>query len=310
MILKFSILLFIFGIFTVAAKAQDFVGSVRASLDRGAQDEATSKLQQYLQIRGMTPEYLEAYSWLGRAALARADYTGALAYADQTYQLCQQQIGRYRLTSEPRLQTALGAAIEVRGQALAKSGQTVQARHYLEAELAKYRGTGISARIQKNINLLGLEGAVAPELKLEPHLGPKPSPLSSLKGKPVVIFMWAHWCVDCKAQAPILARLKKDLDDQFEVVGATRLYGYAAAGTEATPQQEMEYIEAVRSKYFRILSDMPVPVATENFERYGASTTPTLVIIGPDTKVVRYHPGRMTYDELKTQLVPLIDASK
>src|SRR5512143_3814185 len=60
MLLKISLLLWIFSIFTVAAKAQDFVYSVRNSLDRGALPEAEAKLKQYRDLRGITPEYLEA----------------------------------------------------------------------------------------------------------------------------------------------------------------------------------------------------------------------------------------------------------
>jgi thioredoxin-related protein len=55
---------------------------------------------------------------------------------------------------------------------------------------------------------------------------------------------------------------------------------------------------------------MPVPVAAENFVRYGASTTPTLVIVDAAGKVALYHPGRMTYEELKAKLVPLLTTTR
>ena len=53
---------------------------------------------------------------------------------------------------------------------------------------------------------------------------------------------------------------------------------------------------------------MPVPVSSDNFKQYGASTSPTLVVIGEDGRVKDYHPGRMTYDELKSALAPLVTA--
>ena len=59
MLLKSSLLLFVFSIFLVQAKAQDFVGSIKASLDRGQFLEAQAKLKQYRDSRGVTPEYLE-----------------------------------------------------------------------------------------------------------------------------------------------------------------------------------------------------------------------------------------------------------
>lgn len=307
MFLKFclSLLLTVAG-FTSVAKAQNLVGSVRSSLGSNAVTAAQAKLQQYKQVRGITPEYLEAYSWLGRDALNRGDYQAALGFAGQTYEMCSEQLKRRKLDAEPHLPVALGAAIEVQGQALAKSGKAAKAQQYLRAELRKYRQTTIAARIQKNINLLGLQGRTAPALDLEPHLGPVPSTLTALRGKPVILFLWAHWCGDCKAQAPILARLKQEYGGKIAILAPTQRYGYAASGLEATPAQELEYIDFVRRKYFAALADVPVPVSSRNFQEYGVSTTPTIVIIARDGKVAHYHPGRMTYEELKEQLSQLL----
>jgi len=306
MLINLGVLFIIFSVFTVAAKAQDFVGAVRYALERNSPDQASQLLEAYRASRGITPEYVLAYSWLGRSALANKQYAEALHDADETYTMSADLLKSRKLDDEPNLPTALGAAIEVKGLALAQSGKAVEARKYLNAELVKYRGTSMAPRIQKNINLLGLTGAPAPALKLEPHLGTTPQPWAALKGKPVVIFLWAHWCVDCKAEAPILGRLKREYGDNLAVIGPTQLFGYAAEGRNASPHEEMQYIDAVRKKYFSVIGDMAVPVAAENFQRYGASTSPTLVIVGPDGKVALYHPGRMTYDELKTELDRLV----
>src|SRR4051812_39680921 len=101
MLLKISVLLFIFSIFTVAAKAQDFVGSVRSSLDHGSLTDAEAKLKQYREIRGITPEYLEAYSWLARTALAQNQYQRAIKLADQTYSLVESELKKRPLDAEP-----------------------------------------------------------------------------------------------------------------------------------------------------------------------------------------------------------------
>jgi thiol-disulfide isomerase/thioredoxin len=310
MLLKISVLLFIFSIFTVAAKAQDFVGSVRMSLDRGALPEAQAKLKQYRDARGITPEYLEAYSWLGRYALAQKQYQQAMKFADQTFTMVEAELKKRTVDAEPRLPTALGAAIEVQALTMASEGQRQEAVEYLRTELAKYSSTSIATRIYKNINLLSLEGKIAPPLKEKQYLGPKPQPLSALKGKPVILFFWSHWCVDCKAEAPILGRLKREYGDKLAIVGPTQLYGYAAEGRPATPAQELAFIDYVRQKYLFGLGDMPVPIAAENFKEYGASTSPTLVLIGSDGRVRLYHPGRMTYDELKLQLESPVTVSR
>jgi hypothetical protein len=44
---------------------------------------------------------------------------------------------------------------------------------------------------------------------------------------------------------------------------------------------------------------MPVPLSQTNFKAYGASTTPTLVMLNRAGQVAMYHPGAMTYEELR-----------
>ena len=42
--------------------------------------------------QGVTPEYLEAYSWMARAALDQGQYDQAAAYAKQTKTLAVEQL--------------------------------------------------------------------------------------------------------------------------------------------------------------------------------------------------------------------------
>jgi len=117
------------------------------------------------------------------------------------------------------------------------------------------------------------------------------------------LFFWAHWCGDCKAEIPIIARLRQEFGPSgLAVIGPTQYYGYAARGEDASPAQEKTYIEAVRQRYYSSLLDMPVPLSNANFKTYGASTTPTLVVLDRAGKVAMYHPGAMPYEELRTAL--------
>jgi thiol-disulfide isomerase/thioredoxin len=296
------LLLIIFSLFTVAAKAQDFVATVKVTLEGYGIAGAEHLLQQYRDSRGVTPEYIEAYSWLGRKALADRNYSAAENYAQQTYEMATAELKHRTLDAEPHLPIALGAAIEVHAQAMAEQGNSAKALAYLRAEEAKYATTSIADRIQKNVNLIALQGHPAPPLQETEHLGAKVLPLAAYHGKPVLLFFWAHWCADCKAEGPILARLKREYGDRLILLGPTQRYGYAAAGNPTTAAEELKYIDDVRAKYYWTLGDMPIPISKENFRRYGASTTPTLVLIGADGRVKLYHPGRMTYEELKTAL--------
>ena len=205
--------------------------------------------------------------------------------------------------------TALGAAIEVHAQVLAARGNRAEAIAYLNTELAAWRETALAPRIQKNINLLTLEGKPAPVLDAAHWLGAQPPALASLKGHPVLLFFWAHWCSDCKAEVPILAKLMQDFGPKgLKLVGPTQLYGFTPAG-DATPEAETRYTDQVRKQYYSELPGMPVPVSAQNFQRYGCSTTPTLVLLDSHGVVRMYHPGAMTYEALAERIKHLFAAA-
>jgi cytochrome c biogenesis protein CcmG/thiol:disulfide interchange protein DsbE len=283
----------------------DLIGDVRAKLAQNSFSVAESELSTYKAQHGVTSEYLEALSWMARAAAASRQWDQAATYATATRNLCEQQLTRTKrkLDAEPHLPIALGAAYEVLAQELAEKGQPAKAASLLRSALARYGNTSIRARLQKNLNQLTLVGQPAPPLQVTQYLGTKPPTLASLKGSPVLLFFWAHWCVDCKAEVPVIARLRQEFAPEgLIVIGPTQLYGYAAQGVDATPDDERAYIEAVRARYYSPLQNMPAPLSKQNFNAYGASTTPTLVVLNRAGQVAMYHPGAMSYDELRSAL--------
>jgi thiol-disulfide isomerase/thioredoxin len=283
------------------------VEDVRTALAQNNFSAADSELNSYRSRNGITPEYAEAYSWMGRAALESRQYDQAAAYAKQTKGLVLEQLKQRPLDAEPRLPIALGAAIEVESQVLAARGERTQAIAVLQTALRTYGATSIQARLQKNLNLLSFEGRPAPALREEQFLGSKPTALAQLKGSPVLLFFWAHWCADCKAEAPIITQLRTEFASKgLTVIGPTRLYGYTAQVEHAAPSDELAYIDAVRHRFYGGLLDMPVPISTHNFEVYGASTTPTLVLLDRAGKVAMYHPGALPYDQLKAEIEKVV----
>jgi len=282
------------------AAAAGIVDDVREAIAVNNLPAAQAELTAYKAQHGADPEYLEGLSWLGRAALAAQQYEPAIDYAKQTQVLTADLLKTRKLDADEHLPTALGAAYEVEAQALAASGRKPQAVALLRAGLQKYGETSIRARIQKNLNMLMFVGQTAPTIKEDEFVGAKPPALTEMKGSPVLLFFWAHWCVDCKGEAPILAKLRSEYEMKgLRFMAPTKRYGYAARGDEAKPAEENAYIQSVWQQYYAPLAGVPVPMNKSNFDVYGASTTPTLVLVDKAGKIAFYHPGAMPYDELR-----------
>ena len=286
-----------------ATAVASVVTDVQMAMSHGNFPLAEAILQSYRAKSGVTPEFLEALSWLARGDLITRQFDQAEARARETEQLAEQALATRPLDAEPHLPTALGAAIEVEAQVLTANGDRTGALALLRKDLAAYRNTSIRTRIQKNINLLTLEGRPAPALVEREYLGVKPTPLVALRGKPVLLFFWAHWCPDCKQEEHILAAVTREYSAKgLVLIAPTQYYGYVANGEEAGPADELKYIEQIRHQYYADLLSVPAPLSEANFRNYGASTTPTLVLIDRQGIVRLYHPGAMTLDELRAAL--------
>ncbi|MBV8731123.1 MAG: TlpA family protein disulfide reductase [Acidobacteriia bacterium] len=287
-------------LFSASAPAWAALPDVVQALVTQNQLALASQLVRSTQAKqGGGAEVAAAISWLARGALQQKQLDQAQAYATEARTMALRALGVRNIDSDPWLPTAVGASDEVHALVLAARGQRAEAVAFLTQELNSWGRTSLRQRLQKNVNLLGLEGKPAPPLQ--------GFDLASLKGHPVILFFWAHWCPDCKADAPIIAEERKRFASRgLTVVGPTRLYGYAAGGDPATPAAEKQYIEQIRQKYYAALDGMPTPINTANFDAYGASTTPTLVLLDRAGIVRLYHPGAMSAAELESKLQALV----
>ena len=174
---------------------------------------------------------------------------------------------------------------------------------FLNEQFALFGNTSIGERIHKNLNLLSLEGKQAPALDESDWLGSKPSALSALRGHPVLLLFWAHWCLDCRAEIPMLVEIQRMYGPKGLVMMApTKYYGYVGQGQDAAPVTERKYIDAIRRQFYAVLGDIPAPLSDANFLKYGASTTPTLVLIDSAGVVRLYHPGAIAGPELAARI--------
>ena len=288
-------------------RAPAVIADTRAALNAGDFAKAEGIVEADRKMNGVTPANLEADSWLGRGALAAKQYDKAIAYAEATYALAASELKKRPMDEEPRLPIAIGAAIEVMGQAGAARGQRSEAVAYLRAELKKYEDTSIHKRIQKNVNLISLEGQPALALDTTEFLGNKPPALDSLKGKVVLLFFWAHWCPDCKAMGPVIERMLTKYGAQgFTVVAPTQRYGYVAGGKRAPAAEEMPYIVQVRDQYYAWMAALPVPVSEKTHKDYGVSSTPTIVLLDRQGIVRLYNPGPMKEEAIEPLIRKLL----
>jgi len=289
-------LLVVAGWAAIGIAAQDIVTEVRSAIAGKDWPGAASALEKYRKGNGENADSILALSWMARGRLAEKDYVKAESLAADTYTRAVNELKKRPLDREPNLPLALGASIEVAAQAMAAQGARTEAVQYLESELAKYANTSIHARVRKNLNLLSLEGKPAPALK----------GMSLPAGKPAVLFFWAHWCGDCRGEIPALTRLKQEYSSQrVAFLGPTQKYGYTDDG-DAPPSVEVRHIERIRQQFYATLVPAPAVVNEENFRNYGVSTTPTLAMVDRKGIVRLYHPGAMTYEELKAALDRLV----
>ena len=274
-----------------------------ALLQQGDLSNATALVAQYRRSNGDTPEALEALSWVARGDAAAGNLTQAFQNAKQIEEAAQVSLATRKLDAEPHLPLALGAAYEVEADVLNQQNKQAEALQLLRSGLVTWRGTSMVDRLQKNINLLTLQRRPMPLLRQTAFLGEKPTSSNTWRGKPLLLFFWAHWCADCKAEAPIIIRLAQEFEPKgLVVIAPTRLYGYTAEDENASPDEEKQFIERVFDQYYSGIPKVQVPLDSGNFERFGASTTPTIVLVDRRGMVQLYHPGVMEKAALRAAI--------
>ncbi len=283
------------------------VAYVELALQQGDLANAKALVAQYRRLNGDTPEALEAFSWVARGEEAAGNLGQAMQDAKEIEHAAQTSLATRKLDAEPHLPLALGAAYEVEADVLTQQNKRAEALQMLRAGMATWRGTSLVDRLQKNINQLTLQGKPMPLLRETAWIGTKPAAPSAWRGKPLLLFFWAHWCADCKAEAPIINQLAQEFEPKgLVVIAPTRFYGYTAEDENASPVEEKAFIERVFNTYYASIPNVQVPLDNGNFGRFGASTTPTIVLVDRHGTVQLYHPGVMDEPSLRAAIERLV----
>jgi len=113
-------------------------------------------------------------------------------------------------------------------------------------------------------------GFLAPDFTLETLEGDSLT-LSDLRGKAVLVNLWATWCPPCRAEMPAIQKLYQEYQDQ----------GFVVLAVNATNQDSLSKIPAFIGEYgltFPILLD----TAGEVSRQYQLRSLPSSYFIGRD----------------------------
>ena len=157
---------------------------------------------------------------------------------------------------------------------------------------------GLSATFQGGVSERGIqapqEGFLAPDFTLE-TMGGSMITLSALRGQPVLVNLWASWCIPCRSEMPSLERIYKEYADK----------GFTILAVNTTYQDSPTNVAAFVQEYglsFPILLDRDHTVS----DQYQLLALPSSFLIDQDgiiqEKIIGAFPG---LDAIETRLAKI-----
>lgn len=286
-----------------SAQQMDDLRALRLKLSAGDLPSAESILEVHRAAKGEDGEYLMGLAWLARGAAMTTDWPAAAAHAQRAFDLAKAQLRTPAdYTTRREAVYAMGTALEVKAQVLAAAHQQQQALRLLDNALAAHADAPFNfrARLWKRWNELALAGKAAPPIQPEETLSAPFPGLDNWHGKPVVLFLWAEWCGDCKAQAAALRRIVERYGPRgVHFAAVTRFY---------TPDHkaERQRVQEVWQKVYGAPAGVSVPISDAAMLRYGAAATPTFVLLDTRGAVRLYSPTRLTEERLAREIDRLL----
>lgn len=138
----------------------------------------------------------------------------------------------------------------------------------------------------------GLAGQRAADFPLNDVAGARVS-LSQLRGRVVIVNLWASWCPPCRAEMPELQR--------FADAYAKRGVAVVGVNQGESAQRAREFAQSLKIRF---------PIWLDERQVYGRAYTalglPTTVVVGRDGTIVRGFDGPLTFGELQAAVAGAI----
>ena len=172
------------------------------------------------------------------ALVAAKRYDEAMTYAARTYEIVEEQLKTRKLDDEAAPADRARRGDRSAGARAGRTGQALRGDHDAAARDRTVQGhLDHHAPQQEHEPAEPRRPAGVPD-RVAPNGSDRRPSLAALKGKPVVLFLWAHWCGDCKTQGPILdALVNKYKSTGITVVAPTQRFGYVEKRKPAGPRR-------------------------------------------------------------------------
>ena len=118
-------------------------------------------------------------------------------------------------------------------------------------------------------------GAPAPEISLNDTTG-TPIPLSSLRGKYVLIDFWASWCGPCRAENPNVVRMYNKYKDKGFAIYSVSLDQAKANWTKAIRNDNLTWTHVSDLKFWQSAAA----------QQYGVQAIPATFLLDKDGKII------------------------